>query len=192
MKYIIVFCIKMLPFLVIAGTGAVLYRRHKKRRLAKKNIKTYFGRDVAVVIFAMIVAGIVSQTLFPEIKLSGGGVEFVFADYGEINLEPFRVFKLVRADYRSGHNYSLWINLLGNIGLFLPVGSLASLLTGKLWKGIMFTFFFSLFIESAQYFVGRSTDIDDLLLNTFGGILGALVFLIIRRTSFARKITESR
>ncbi|MCI5683545.1 MAG: VanZ family protein [Clostridiales bacterium] len=56
----------------------------------------------------------------------------------------------------------------------------------------MFTFFFSLFIESAQYFVGRSTDIDDLLLNTFGGILGALVFLIIRRTSFARKITESR
>ena len=102
------------------------------------------------------------------------------------------MFKLVRADYRSGHNYSLWINLLGNIGLFLPVGFLASLLTGKVWKGIMFTFFFSLFIESAQYFVGRSTDIDDLLLNTFGGILGALVFLIIRRTSFARKITESR
>lgn len=182
----------MLPFLVVSGVGAALFRRGKKTRLKKRDISTYFGRDVAVVVFAMIIAGIISQTLLPEVRLNGSGIEFVFADYGEINLEPFRVFRLVRADYRSGHNYSLWINLLGNIGLFVPVGFLAALLTGKARKGIMFTFFFSLFIESAQYFVGRSTDIDDLMLNTLGGALGALIFFAIRKTGFARKITESK
>lgn len=192
MRYILLFCIKMLPFLAAAGVGAALFRRRKRRRLKKQNESVYFGRDVAVVVFAMIVAGIISQTLLPEMRLNGNGIEFVFADYGDINLEPFRVFRLVRADYRNGHNYSLWINLLGNIGLFVPVGFLASLLTGKTVKGILFTFFFSLFIETAQYFVGRSTDIDDLMLNTLGGIIGALIFLLVRKKRFVEKIRESK
>ncbi len=192
MRYILIFIIKMLPFLIFAGVSAAVCRYRKKRRLAKLGVKTYFGRDIAVVVFAMIVAGILSQTVLPEIKLGESGLEFIFADYGEINFEPFRVFRLVRADYRSGHNYSFWINLLGNIGLFVPVGFFASLLTGKARKGVFFAFFFSLLIESLQFFVGRSTDIDDLILNTLGGAVGALLFFIFRRTAFAEKVTESK
>ena len=84
MRYILLFCIKMLPFLAAAGVGAALFRRRKRRRLKKQNESVYFGRDVAVVVFAMIIAGIISQTLLPEMHLNGNGIEFVFADYGDI------------------------------------------------------------------------------------------------------------
>lgn len=36
---------------------------------------------------------------------------------------------------------------------------------------------FSFFIEFVQYFIGRSADIDDLMLNTLGGILGYFIYV---------------
>jgi glycopeptide antibiotics resistance protein len=38
---------------------------------------------------------------------------------------------------------------------------------------------FSLLIEVVQYFIGRSADVDDLMLNTAGSWLGFLLFFII-------------
>ena len=35
-------------------------------------------------------------------------------------------------------------------------------------------------IEFIQYFIGRSSDIDDILLNTFGTVIGYVVLLIIQ------------
>lgn len=37
-------------------------------------------------------------------------------------------------------------------------------------------------IEILQYFIGRSADIDDLIMNTLGGILGWLIFCVVQRT----------
>ena len=33
-------------------------------------------------------------------------------------------------------------------------------------------------IETMQYFIGRSADIDDVIMNTIGGLLGYLLFWI--------------
>lgn len=66
--------------------------------------------------------------------------------------------------------------------MFLPIGFFAALLSDKprWWKGTLWTFGVSLFIEVFQLFVSRGTDVDDLILNTLGGLLGHWVFLLLR------------
>lgn len=40
---------------------------------------------------------------------------------------------------------------------------------------------FSFLIEFVQYFTGRSCDIDDLMFNTLGGVLGYGLFVLISK-----------
>ena len=76
-------------------------------------------------------------------------------------------------------------NLFGNIALFVPVGVFWPLCFGKLdrvWKVVLAGFFFSLLIELSQLlFYERSTDIDDLILNTLGVWIGALLFFALQK-----------
>ena len=44
----------------------------------------------------------------------------------------------------------------------------------------MWCFIISLFIELAQLFLPRATDVDDLIMNTLGGFLGFIVYMILR------------
>lgn len=79
-----------------------------------------------------------------------------------------------------------WLNLIGNIVLFLPVGYLARLRLGKIWKATLFSMVASLSIEVAQYALAAGySDIDDLLINTAGGALGAT---LAHMPSFTRTV----
>lgn len=87
----------------------------------------------------------------------------------EINLLPFQSEGVM--------TYAL------NILMFMPLGFLLPLI----WKQyrnpmkIFFTgFSLSLAIEFCQLFNRRNTDIDDLLTNILGGILGYLVWLLFK------------
>lgn len=94
----------------------------------------------------------------------------------------------------SGHDL---YNLLGNVAIFMPLGILLGLMfTRQKLAGIriMFcSFFLSLCLETAQllFMIGQF-DVDDILLNTMGGILGFAVYrsaaLAIRSTSNKRSI----
>jgi len=71
-----------------------------------------------------------------------------------------------------------------NVVLFIPLGLFLSLL----WKRfrcfphtLLFGFCLSLAIELLQIFSLRTTDINDLITNTFGTLVGYWLFLIIRR-----------
>lgn len=81
-------------------------------------------------------------------------------------------------------------NVIGNIALFIPFGfMITDMLKEKAGKTnilitTLITFFTSLTIEIIQMFIGRSFDIDDILLNLVGGILG---FLIFHTTQFIYK-----
>ena len=70
-------------------------------------------------------------------------------------------------------------NVMGNIILFIPYGFLASyLLNNKKFSVItILTVIASLTIETVQYYIGRVFDIDDIILNVIGGIVGFLVFI---------------
>lgn len=76
-------------------------------------------------------------------------------------------------------------NVIGNIILFLPYGFFASfyLRPKKISLVTILTFIASLTIELVQLSIGRVFDVDDILLNTFGGMLGTYIYIVCKRFS---------
>lgn len=85
------------------------------------------------------------------------------------------------------------LNLFGNVLAFVPFGFMIPIISWKNRKFIRIlglTFLLSLFIECIQLlFRVGSFDVDDLILNTLGGVIGFVIFWImneIRRRWFGR------
>ncbi|WP_326837743.1 VanZ family protein [Amycolatopsis rhabdoformis] len=72
------------------------------------------------------------------------------------------------------------LNNLGNIALFVPLGFLATAVTRRNAAVVVALAWFSAAIETVQYFIGRSADVDDVLLNTLGAALGVLLAARVR------------
>lgn len=90
------------------------------------------------------------------------------------NLRPFEeIFR-----YEIG-SYNFYRQVIGNILLFVPFGYFAT--SYARIKGVggitIITLLCSSIIETVQYFIGRCFDIDDIILNVVGGIIGFLVFI---------------
>jgi len=75
-------------------------------------------------------------------------------------------------------------NVFGNIALFVPIGLLLPLIfhrTKKIYKIILISFLLSLSMELFQYILGTgAADIDDVLLNTIGGLTGYIIYLLLK------------
>jgi len=104
-------------------------------------------------------------------------VTFQDVNYGTNNFIPFK--EIMR--YEFGSSFFIH-NVLGNILLFVPFGFFVSFIlkTKKPGYIIIVTFITSLVIEFTQLLIGRTFDVDDVLLNIIGGFLGYLVYLIIQ------------
>ncbi len=76
------------------------------------------------------------------------------------------------------------INLVGNVAAFLPFGFILPIIIRKktnLLELVVLSFAFSLVIETLQLvFRVGIFDVDDLLLNTLGGLIGYIAFCVIR------------
>lgn len=95
-------------------------------------------------------------------------------EFGGVNWMPFR--EILRYDFGTDLFYR---QVIGNIILFIPFGYFATYYS-KLTKirHIFFvTFITSTTIEVVQRFIGRSFDVDDIILNVVGGIIGFLLFI---------------
>lgn len=107
------------------------------------------------------------------------------------NIIPFKtISNYIKA---SSHiNQDIWIsNLFGNVLAFLPMGFFFPLLFRKFngfWKTVGAVFLATTSVEILQ-FVTRvgSFDVDDIILNTLGGILGYLLFVIFFLIMFNKK-----
>lgn len=100
-------------------------------------------------------------------------VTFQDVNYGTSNFTPFT--EIFRYDIGS----KLFIkNVLGNILLFVPLGFYAGYYTKS--KKITPTFIIvsisSAVIEFTQLNIGRTFDIDDIILNVVGGVIGLLLY----------------
>ncbi|MEV6897651.1 VanZ family protein [Amycolatopsis sp. NPDC051372] len=94
-----------------------------------------------------------------------------------INLVPFAG---IADEARNANGRLGLINNAGNIALFVPLGFLATVVTRRKAAVIAALAGFSAVIEIVQYFVGRSADVDDVLLNTLGAALGVLLAATVR------------
>ena len=77
----------------------------------------------------------------------------------------------------------LWFVFWGNIGMFAPIGfGIGMLWRRKHWyHALVFGGLFSTAIELIQVFVGRVSDIDDIMLNTTGALAGFILYHIVRK-----------
>jgi len=97
-----------------------------------------------------------------------------------MNLTPFS--EILRYDFGTTmFNY----NVLGNIIIFLPFGYLIGTYVNpkKIWPVLITTLLTSTVIEFVQLKIGRSFDIDDIILNLVGGLVGYLLYIGISAIS---------
>ncbi len=102
-------------------------------------------------------------------------VTFQDVNYGTNNFIPFKeIFR-----YELGSKLFIK-NILGNIILFIPFGVFVSyiLKTRKPIFIMIISLITSSIIEYTQLKIGRTFDIDDIILNIVGGFLGYLIYLI--------------
>ena len=117
------------------------------------------------------------------------------------NLTLFQeIGRYVRFGMRTGSWYLFIINVCGNVAVFVPVGMFLPRLIERC-KNIFLTMLISLelslFAEVTQL-VSRvgSFDVDDLLLNTLGGVCGYGIYMICKyghkksRNTKAKKTKE--
>ena len=100
--------------------------------------------------------------------------------YGGINYIPFtEIFR-----YEIGSKMFI-LNVIGNIAIFIPFGYFVShyLKTKKHFPILCITLITSLCIEFVQLYIGRSFDIDDILLNCIGGMLGHVCYLLLDKVN---------
>lgn len=106
-----------------------------------------------------------------------------------MNLIPFQEINRFAGElrrfvlYRDGIYFEVsMLNLLGNILIFVPFGALLPCVTRKKihwYQAICYSFLFSLFIECSQLFAKVGVfDVDDLILNTVGGLIGFWLYCI--------------
>lgn len=100
--------------------------------------------------------------------------------WAKANLTPFSTIRIF-SSRRVTTEYS-YKNIGGNIIGFVPLGILLPLLFGRCRNFFLLTgavFFTSLSFETLQLLLGTGVfDVDDLILNTAGGIAGYLLFII--------------
>ena len=95
------------------------------------------------------------------------------------NYIPFK--EIFRYSFTSKLFYR---NVVGNIVLFIPFGYFVSYyckLNKKGYIAALITLITSLTIEVIQMGIGRSFDVDDIILNVIGGILGYLFYYIFEK-----------
>lgn len=71
-------------------------------------------------------------------------------------------------------------NVIGNVILFLPFGFFVSYYCklNKYYYNLLVIFITSFSIEIIQSMIGRSFDIDDVILNLIGGYLGYVIYIL--------------
>ena len=116
-------------------------------------------RRVMLMLLAVYLCGVCSATGLPTMEKMRFAPRFNFVPLTDITEEPVAYL----------------VNTVLNLLLFVPFGFFTPLLWRQLRSAVKTAgagLCLSLFIETAQMFSGRLTDIDDLVVNTAGALIG--------------------
>lgn len=169
--YLLEFCVIILILLPVY----LLVRRPWKR---------WSRREAALAVFVLFIAGLLVLALQGE--YASPGLMFQRArqrlESGiGINLVPFRSI----ASYFLHYGWdNFLVNFFGNIVMFMPWGFGLTLLwkrNQRMWRVLVYSLALTLLIETIQLFIGRSVDVDDLILNFAGSCLGAVLYFVLRK-----------
>ena len=129
--------------------------------LIKNKQKIIFYKELLSLIFIIYVLCLFYVVTFQDVGWSSS------------NFVPFKEM------FRYSFGSKLFIkNVLGNIIMFIPYGFFVSyyLKLKKPLSAFLLILLVSASIETTQLLIGRVFDIDDIILNIIGGILGFLIY----------------
>ena len=139
-----------------------------------------------VLLFKLIILKFMPFSMFIEEMLDSPIWHLLPRPFEQCNFIPLNTIKLYINGYGLINQNIIIDNILGNILLFIPIGLLPML--SKSSKGRAFSVFIgglilSLLFEVLQYISGMGVcDIDDIILNTFGVLIGIIIGLIVIRS----------
>ncbi|ANT55895.1 VanZ family protein [Bacillus sp. FSL R5-0820] len=157
-----------------------LYMRY---RLAKKQQRFIYLRTEMVLAFLFVYTNVLFYlTVFPN-RFSAP------KDQVSVNLIPFHSIQQNLHAFQHGYPNLVFLNLAGNILLFVPLGFFLyqAFRTCRFQKAVLAGLILSAIIEILQWIfsqsgmITRSSDIDDMILNTLGTALGCIVYVTYRR-----------
>jgi glycopeptide antibiotics resistance protein len=157
-------------------------------------VKAETKRGIRFISWILFALYIILLTYLLFLSEGYGRKDFAVREY-RYNLVPFleiRRFWVYRE--RVGY-FAAFLNLGGNVIGFLPLGFFLPVLSNRFRNGFLITclgFGFSLLVESLQLVMKVGCfDVDDLILNTVGALLGYVMFRIcnwLRRLIYEKKI----
>ena len=146
-----------------------------------KNKKINRKFEIIQILFLINLLVIYRMTFHPFEKLNGQVQPLLFeaatAWPFRVNLIPF----VNLTDYETRSD--MLLNIIGNCAMFIPTGIMTPLIYKNLKsfrKTVLMGFLISLTIEIIQLpFAVRCSDVDDLILNTFGCLIGYGLYSLI-------------
>jgi glycopeptide antibiotics resistance protein len=132
--------------------------------LIKNKKKFVLYEEIFLLFFVMYILCLFQVVTFQDVSWSGS------------NFVPFR--EILRYDVGSKLFFR---NIFGNVLLFMPYGFFTGyyLKIRKPWISIILVMVASISIEVTQLIIGRVFDVDDIMLNLIGGVLGFYVYHIL-------------
>lgn len=156
-----IFC-KGIIFAVVAALIYVIFVRKKQNYKKEYFLLTLIFILYVSVVFTITGAGTVYDMISRGLVLNSN----------QLNLDLF------------SHHID-WVGYIENVIMFMPLGFLLPFFVRKkhilieIPVVIFYGLSFSLLIELSQLLNIRATDVDDLLMNTSGAVIGYLIYLIL-------------
>lgn len=166
-------------------------------KIRRKYRKT-FPEEIARTLLAGYIAALVNIVWYPVPDL----IQMLLSDPAQLeaafrggyyarNYEVLRWLFVERKPFALLHNFEI----RANIALFVPLGFLLPVAFKKLkwWQVDLICLGTTCTVELIQPFFGRACDIDDIIMNTLGGVIGcALVKLLQRILGRKREVINEK
>ena len=184
--------LQTLPVALLAGAVYLLVRIC---HLKGKKERVRWGMELLRVLFVCYLTGLVSLVILPAnfwLRFYDGlffgwwdQVDPLFR-LGDVNLVP-SVVRYLRGELSLGS----WVKtmLVGNVAMFVPLGSFLPLVTRVRSRGkiLLTAAAVPLCCEILQLLFGRSFDVDDLICNFAGIVIGAAIGSVVLKSANGKK-----
>ena len=183
--------IQVIPITLLVGLLYIIFRFLK---LKKNNSDINYKREILYLIFICYIVGLFNLVLVPR-----NFWDIIWYNiFYNFNENPFAgifdfsynfiptIYKIIIGEY----TLDSWgkAMIVGNFLMFIPMGIMLPLVFKNINKKNIFVIaiLITLLIEILQPIVGRSFDIDDIIMNFIGSIIGYLavtIFIKLKETN---------
>ena len=151
------------PILVICS---IIFVSMRIVYLVKSDKKIYIHKELLTYLFGIYIMCLFTVVTYQDVE-----------SYGN-NFTPFKeIFR-----YTLGSNLFIK-NVIGNMVMFMPYGFFTGyfLKINKVSVVLLLSMLVSTSIEIIQGYIGRVFDIDDIILNVIGSIIGFLIYKLFNK-----------